>query len=376
MQHALMRVGLVSDDSHKHDNTPKITLDVSLKKVSIPQHKKKKEIKKKLSLKSKKQRTDKKKYGKSRGVRINKTKKSSSKKKISVNRKQANEVAVQNLQELGFKSPKHAMDYWRSVKDVFALEVPSKTDLDEKGIKNPLGLPWTKTDWKKFLSTIEYIDLVKPKNNSEGKETQKTKQEPQKKEPQKKEETHNTLRDFDTDTLFDRYRDALISLSKKNPKLSITARKLIDEINQEFLRRFEGSIDKDGYFVWPSTKVYASNIGLSKQMEWQKNGVLLLYGYRVGETNGLDENKRRVILDEVFTANIPPVLDKSYIDEWSRPSSASRLEKMAIVLASLAKNEKKRGQSLIRSYREREDDLQYLYDKYYVGKFGFGWPST
>lgn len=378
MQHELRRVGLVSDDSREQDNAPKITLDLSPKKA-LSSRQKKSKTKKDLSPKLKKP-TTKKKHSKSKNTRIKATKKSSPKKAITFSPKQANKVAVKNLQELGFDSPKHAMNYWHSVKDMCAGKEPSDAvlHLGQQGIKNPQGLPWINTDWKKYLFTVKYIELAKPKGN-ERKETQQ-KALVEKQEPQQKEEINKTFRDFDTDTLFERYRNALVSLSKGNLKLSITAQKLIDEINQEFLRRFEGNIDEDGYFIWPSTEVYASNIRLSNQKTWEKDGVLSLYGYRVGKKYNLDENVRRTILDEVFIANIPPVLRKNYIDEWSLPSSSLRLQKMANTLASLTKsnklNEKSTGRSYVVAYSQREADLKYLYNKYYVGKFGFGWPST
>jgi hypothetical protein len=59
------------------------------------------------------------------------------------------------------------------------------------------------------------------------------------------------------------------------------------------------------------------------------------------------------------------------------PSTARRLQKLANTLASLARNAKRRRTaSLDRAIHEWEQDLGFLYEKYYVGLFGFGWPAT
>jgi hypothetical protein len=67
------------------------------------------------------------------------------------------------------------------------------------------------------------------------------------------------------------------------------------------------------------------------------------------------------------------------MDEWGADRSARRLRKMAECIASFTKNAKRReDESYDDAIREWESDLQYLYDRYYIGKFHFDfvWPSN
>ena len=61
----------------------------------------------------------------------------------------------------------------------------------------------------------------------------------------------------------------------------------------------------------------------------------------------------------------------------ARLRAAARLKKMAETIAALARNAKRRNNaSLDQAIRDWEHDLSFLYHTYYVGHFGFGWPST
>lgn len=380
MKEALKNAGLVPDDIKKRGNEPKITIKVSRAKKDKAGEKKPKKEKnelKKIKNKSKKNLQKKSKVlPKQRAVK-------------SLTKIPDERTALDNIYKLGFSGPKDALSYWDKIKQVVRKKTDNKAleDLNFLNIKTPKGIAWRIGDFKtykgsmtrifkhieehKSLKGLESLKLVSPDESKKD-----TVQEHKKTTQISEKRNHGRALDhLDTDTLFERYREAILSDSKGNSNLSRVARKTIDEINREFLTRFGGKIKGD-YFVWPSTEVYASHLRLKNKVEWQRNGILGLYGYCVGKTHGEPPNVRRKILDEVFKANIPPVLDFAYIREWSIPKSAPRLEKMANTLASLARNEKRKGALYAVAYGEREEDLSYLYKKYYLGKFGFGWPDT
>jgi hypothetical protein len=105
--------------------------------------------------------------------------------------------------------------------------------------------------------------------------------------------------------------------------------------------------------------------------------MLSLLGYHVGETLSLHPSIRESILEYAFEHHLPPVGDVAYFDEWDEPRSARRLQKLANTLASLARNAKRRDPlTLSRAISEWEQDLMFLYEKYYVRLFHFGWPAT
>ena len=60
-----------------------------------------------------------------------------------------------------------------------------------------------------------------------------------------------------------------------------------------------------------------------------------------------------------------------------RRDALSRLRRLANEIARFARNAKrKRSANMESAIADWEDDLHYLYRQYYVGKFGFGWPTT
>lgn len=151
-----------------------------------------------------------------------------------------------------------------------------------------------------------------------------------------------------------RFQEALVAEWEKRRRLALT--------------------DPD-HFEWPSAEAAGGDGGLTGS-SWPAEGVLGFLGYRVGITQGLSELARRHILDLVCNSPLPPINGPAYMREWATPGSAARLRKLAEALASFARNAKrKRGVSMDSAIADWERDLNYLYDRYYVGKFGFAWPS-
>lgn len=158
------------------------------------------------------------------------------------------------------------------------------------------------------------------------------------------------------------------------PKLRVDLLKYRDVIVEEWGRRHQVALNDPDHFVWPSTNVGAG--GGSQQFDnWHAQGMLGYLGYHVGATNGVSEFARREILDMIFSSVLPPVNGVSYIRSWGEPSTSSRLHRLADEIARHARNGKlKRSADMSGPVMAWEADLKYLYRKYYVDKFKFGWP--
>jgi len=144
----------------------------------------------------------------------------------------------------------------------------------------------------------------------------------------------------------------------------------------EWERRHHLAVTDPDYFDWPSTEAGRGD-GSMPFENWHNEGMLAFLGYRVGTTQGVDDQIRRQILDAAFAHVLPPVNDREYLREWAGQASAARLRRLANEIARFARNAKrKRSANMESAIADWEDDLLYLYRRYYVGKFGFGWPTT
>jgi len=130
----------------------------------------------------------------------------------------------------------------------------------------------------------------------------------------------------------------------------------------------------EGYFRWPATKTERGVQGINTGT-WYEHGLLAAVGYHVG-ANAVPLRLRQRILREVFEDELPPVNSPAYMAQWGRSGTPARLEKLANTIASMARHEQNRmDRSLDRAVRDREADLQFLYDEFYVGRFHFAWPG-
>jgi hypothetical protein len=165
-------------------------------------------------------------------------------------------------------------------------------------------------------------------------------------------------------------------LRKIDKSPSRELRRFREAVAAEWAARYRRALDDPDYFEWPSTAARPGNGGMSFA-EWHEEGVLSYIGYHVGTNNGATDGVRRQILDFAFTDTLPPVNSMAYIRDWAPPASAARLERLANELARFARNAKrKRTADMSSAIADWEADLRYLHRKYYVGKFGFGWPLT
>jgi cold shock CspA family protein len=154
---------------------------------------------------------------------------------------------------------------------------------------------------------------------------------------------------------------------QRTPSERANARALLDAIGEEWSKRARA-----GFFEWPSTEAYPGRAGLDTRA-WVPDGMLRCVGYKVC-INGLNNNERRLILDQLFQGQLPPAFPPEYLNEWSDPGTASRLQKLAVTIAALTRNARRRLDSQIETaIMHWEHDLEYLYNEFYVGQFGFAW---
>lgn len=153
-------------------------------------------------------------------------------------------------------------------------------------------------------------------------------------------------------------------------------RQAIATIEKEWARRKLLPLNPDDFFSWPSTVAP----GGSKDITFGDSppeGLLAYLEYHVGQTRGESAPVRKIILERVFMGVLPPVFSDQYLAQWSSPGSASRLHKLAESIAAFCRNAKRRDPAkLADAIKSWEEDLKYLYEQYYVGKFGFGWPAS
>lgn len=153
------------------------------------------------------------------------------------------------------------------------------------------------------------------------------------------------------------------------------ASQVLEALRLEFDRRSEPG-KPDEYFSWPTTEAQSGD-GTLDSIKAQPEGLLATLGYHVGRTHGLLSSARQRILSRIFETSLPPVFEQAYMHEWGTNGSAVRLQKMAESIAAFTRNTKRREDDrLDDAIQQWEQDLQFLYDRYYVGKFRFAWPVT
>ncbi|WP_052183095.1 hypothetical protein [Rhizobium sp. YS-1r] len=184
-----------------------------------------------------------------------------------------------------------------------------------------------------------------------------------------------TLPDQDPYKLLSMWKNAVrITGDKSQTHRHQEAAVLATAISKEWGRRAKTLAD-DAYFRWPTTDAPG---GRRKEQyrDLRHEGMLKYLDYKVGK-EGEHSSYRHALLSRIFENALPPVFDRLYMEEWGPNASSIRLHKMAHCLASFAKNFKyQNNDKYDEAIRHWEQDLEYLHDRYYVGRFGFGWPTT
>ena len=171
-----------------------------------------------------------------------------------------------------------------------------------------------------------------------------------------------------------RLQNVFRKLAVRNHPLRDQALRLREEISRGWSRLAE----RNEWFAWSTTSVSRGQAnGKLGKLDWRPQGMLSFLGYHVGETLSLHPSIREAILEYAFEHHLPPIGDATYIEEWGEPRSARRLQKLANTLAALTRNAKRRDVvALSKAIDEWEQDLMFLYERYYLDLFRFGWPAT
>ena len=172
------------------------------------------------------------------------------------------------------------------------------------------------------------------------------------------------------------WRNALRLLDDSNKAKRRDARKLLEAIKAEWIRRSEEPISAEEAFSFPTTDA-AVGFGTLDASGWQSEGEISYMGYRVGNTAGEPTHIRKNNLDQIFTGPIPPAFPTTHLAEWGEPETLLRLKKLAETIASLTRNAKRdTTNKKDAAIRDWESDLDYIYNRYYSGKYYFIWPLT
>jgi hypothetical protein len=87
-------------------------------------------------------------------------------------------------------------------------------------------------------------------------------------------------------------------------------------------------------------------VGFNKDVDWRKEGLLSLSGYRVGKTKGVKEPERRKILKSLYQDdNLLDVSDRTYAEEWGDKYSSKRYKKLNDSLSTFLYQAEKRNKS-------------------------------
>jgi hypothetical protein len=135
-------------------------------------------------------------------------------------------------------------------------------------------------------------------------------------------------------------------------------------------------IGRDDFFRWPTTFAPGGS-GNLRNIDWEKEGLLSVFGYHVGLSSTLSVLGRRAILDRVYRTPLGPDNPRHIRAEWGAPSTSQRLRKLANTIASLTRHAKRnRFGSYGVAIQEWEEDLYYLYVQHYIGRYAFPWPRS
>jgi hypothetical protein len=167
------------------------------------------------------------------------------------------------------------------------------------------------------------------------------------------------------------------------------------EAARELLIKLEQNVNKDNQNIIVSNRrreieslsKYIENLRRKiidiPENDSPNEGLLGHFGYHVGQQSNLGVDKRRKILEDVYSVRVGTLPERSfsqsYLNKWGDPESEDRLQKMSKVIAALCRNARakaKDGQDFDEAIHEWEADLEYLQKKYYEGRCHFSWPST
>jgi hypothetical protein len=117
---------------------------------------------------------------------------------------------------------------------------------------------------------------------------------------------------------------------------------------------------------------------MANRPAWTDEGLLSISGYRVGQTNGVSERHRRMMLNYVFMHDdLSDISNFEYALQWGEAGTDARLQKLANCLAAFARNALRRNHcGYRRAIKEWTDDLAYLKETFYDRWADFPWPQA
>ncbi len=127
-------------------------------------------------------------------------------------------------------------------------------------------------------------------------------------------------------------------------------------------------------WMWPvvNEPLAGTKDGPFSGSEFRKYSAMKMFGYTVGQ-KGRDEgwtvSKRHQFLRDFMEMKLPAIVKKTFGDEYGAPISATRLRKVANIIASMATlrlRSNPRGFEM--AIADWEADLAFLEQKYYHGK--------
>ncbi len=178
------------------------------------------------------------------------------------------------------------------------------------------------------------------------------------------------------DELLNSWRENIVRLAPGNQTNAFRAlaSDLTEAIEGEWKRRaILARLDPE-HFKWPSTASSPGN-GEYSISEFSE-GVLGYLGYHVGKSGEANVAHRQIKLARIFEGYLPPINGPDYMRQWGEPGQPVRLRKMAESIAYVIRTKRHMSADYSVAIEHWEEDLQYLYEQYYVERFGFGWPRT
>lgn len=173
----------------------------------------------------------------------------------------------------------------------------------------------------------------------------------------------------------------IIENGDRSQKQKDNAYTFLKRLRISIIPRGKESWDSIGYYQYFQWRDSDDILGyevkrLSKDFDWEKEGLeglLKAFGYHVGESSSLTPHKRSRILASLFERKLENY-KAGLEDEWGSACSSERLRKITHSIARFAKSKKNIPKDYRQAINDWEDDLQYLYDKYYKGFFDFDFP--
>ena len=163
--------------------------------------------------------------------------------------------------------------------------------------------------------------------------------------------------------------DYMASVHKTLPNNSLNNTEDTSNRIQEIV---SGVVDTN--FIWPTTDAPLGNKRLA-ETDWPKCGLLKHMGYVVGQ-KGRSSSQRQQLLCYIFENELPNVVSSTYMGQWGERKTATRLKKIACSIAAFTRNAKRGSKDRKAAITDWEEDLEFLYNEYYVGTYYFSWPTT